>query len=155
MQNIEGLYTALNALIKQKEEEGRLAVSADDLIEEVKEEVDVYSASLDWYIKFALRAAVQISLWQSGYRSVIKGNGMFVNLQNCTKPEYLSRLFNNARLSERQKQQVVNMIKRRISELGMPGQMSMDFETGMITEDITEEQLMAMLIEDATGDDES
>ena len=155
MQNIEGLYTALNALIKQKEEEGRLAVSADDLIEEVKEEVDVYSASLDWYIKFALRAAVQISLWQSGYRSVIKGNGMFVNLQNCTKPEYLSRLFNNAKLSERQKQQVVNMIKRRISELGMPGQMSMDFETGMITEDITEEQLMEMLIEDATGDDES
>lgn len=154
MQNIEGLYTALNALIKQKEEEGRLAVSADDLIEEVKEEVDVYSASLDWYIKFALRAAAQISLWQSGYRSVIKGNGMFVNLQNCTKPEYLSRLFNNAKLSERQKQQVVNMIKRRISELGMPGQMSMDFETGMITEDITEEQLMAMLIEDATGDDE-
>ena len=151
MQNIEGLYSALSALIRQKEEEERLAISVDDLIAEVKEEVDVYSASLDWYIKFALRAAVEVTLYQLGYRSVIRGNGMFVNIQNCTKREYLARLFNNAKLSERQKEQVVNMIKNKVNSLGLPGQMSMDFDTGMIVEDITEEQLMAMLIEDAKG----
>lgn len=154
MQNIEGLYSNLAALINQREEEGRLAISAEDLIKHIKEEVDVYSASIDWYVKTILRQAVEISLWQKGYRSVIKGNGMFVNVQNCTKPEYLARLFNNAKLTERQKQQIVNMIKRKISEVGMPGQMSMDFDTGTIIEDITEEQLMAMLIEDATGDDD-
>lgn len=153
MQNIEGLYSALSALINQREEEGRMAMSADDLIKNVKEEVDVYSASLDWYIKFALRAAVEVVLYQKGYRSVIKGNGMFVNVQNCTKPEYLARLFNNAKLSERQKEQVVNMLKRRINEVGISGQMSMDLYNGTIVEDITEEQLMAMLINDATGGD--
>ena len=152
MQNIEGLYSNLAALINQREEEGRLAISAEDLIKHIKEEVDVYSASIDWYVKTILRQAVEISLWQKGYRSVIKGNGMFVNVQNCSKPEYLARLFNNAKLTERQKQQIVNMIKRKISEVGMPGQMSMDFATGTIIEDVTEEQLMAMLIEDATGD---
>ena len=153
MQNIEGLYSALAALINQREDEGRLAMSTEDLIKNVKEEVDVYSASLDWYIKFALRAAAEIALYQKGYRSVVRGNGLFVNVQNCTKPEYLARLFNNAKLTERQKQQVVNMMKRRINEVGMPGQMSMDFDSGLIIEDVTEEQLISMLMQDATGDD--
>lgn len=152
MQNIEGLYSALAALIRQKEDQHRLAISCDDLIEEVKEEVDVYSASLDWYIKFALRAAAQISLYQLGYRSVIKGNGMFVNVDNCSNPNYLARLFNNAKLSERQKQQVVNMIKRKIREDGIAGQLTMDFDSGTIVEDVTEEQLMAMLIADSKED---
>lgn len=154
MQNIEGLYSALNALINQKEEEHRLAISSAELIERVKEEVDVYSASIDWYVQMVLRQAVEIALWQKGYKSVIRGDGMFVNVQNCTKPQYLYRLFNNAKLTEKQKQQVVNKIKDRINEVGTPGQMSVDFETGMIIEDVTTEQLMAMLIEDAIGNDE-
>ena len=149
MQNIEGLYTALNALITQRESENRAAISVDDMIEAVKKEVDVYSASLDWYIRFALRAAADSALYQRGYRSVVHGEGLFVNYENCIKPQYLARLFNNAKLSEEQKRRATERIRTAIKNSGVDGQMTIDFETGEIVEDITEEQLILMLLADA------
>lgn len=149
MQKIEGLYSNLTTLIHRKEEEGRIAISVDDLENEIRRLVDIDEMHLDWLIHFALRAAAEVTLYQHGYRSVIKGNGMFVSLQNCEKKEYLDRLFNNAKLTATQKQQVVRMIKNRIDTLGIPGQLQIDAATGTIVETISEEKLMAMLIRDA------
>lgn len=117
-------------------------------IKEVKDEVDVYSASLDWYIRFALRAAVEVVLYQKGYRAVVKGEGIFVNLDNCHKPAYLARMFNNAKLTEKQKQQAVAMIQKVIKANNMEGQLRFDTD-GTIFEDITEQQLIEMLRADA------
>lgn len=149
MKNIEGLYTAITAIINQREEDNCLAIDTDSVISEVREEIDVYSASLDWYIRNTLRDAVQVSLYQKGYRSVVKGEGIFVNLKNCEKPEYLSRLFNNAKLSEAQKTKVVGIIKKTIKEQGCEGQLTFDLEDGTIIEDVTEQQLIEMLRKDA------
>ena len=155
MQKIEGLYSAYSALIRQKEFDDHLAISVDQLVNEVPEEVDIHSADLNWYINFALKAAAEVSLYNAGYRSVVKGRGLFVNLQNCKNPAYLAKLFNNAKLTEKQKEQVVNMITRKINEVNTPGQMSIDFSTGTIIEDITEEKLIQMLEEDARGGPEA
>lgn len=149
LKNIEGLYTAISAIINQREEDVRLAVDVDDVIKDVKNEVDVYSASLEWYIRFALRAAVEVVLYQKGYRSVVKGEGIFVNLENCRKPEYLARMFNNAKLSETQKQKAVAIITKTIKTSGVEGQLTFDFESGTIVEDLTEAQLIEMLRADA------
>lgn len=148
MRKIEGLYTAINAIINRREDENRLAADVEDIIKEVKEEVDVYSASLDWYIRFALHAAVEVALYQKGYRSVVKGEGIFVNLDNCNKPAYLARMFNNAKLTEKQKQQAVAMIQKAIKTKTMEGQLRFDTD-GTIIEDITEQQLIEMLRDDA------
>lgn len=147
-QGIAGVYSALTALIKQKEDEERLAISADQLVEEVQKEIDVYSVPIGWYVKFALKQAAEVALNQSGYRSVVKGNGLFVNPNDCDKKEYLKKLFNNAKLTERQKQQVVEMLKKRIAEVDIPGQYSFDMN-GNIAEDITTSQLIDMLKIDA------
>ena len=152
MKNIEGLYTALNAIIKSKEEEERLAIDVQTLVEEVKEEVDVHSASLDWYIQFALKSAAEVALWQNGYRSVVKGNGLFINADHCTNKAYISRLFNNAKLSELQKKRITDYLTKKITELGFNGQLSFDFETGTIVEDITTAELLEMLMKDANED---
>ena len=149
MQKIEGLYTAITSIIKEREDENRLAMDVDDIVEAVKEEVDVYSASLDWYIRFALRAAVEVGLYSNGYRSVVKGEGMFVKPSNCDNPAYLARLFNNARLSEEQKKRVVAMMKKAITDAGVEGQLIFDFEEETIVEEITEKQLLKMLEMDA------
>ena len=151
MRKIDNLYGAINALIRIKESENRVAIDVNDLKNAVKEEVDVYSATLDWYVDKVLSQAIEIVLNQNGYRSVVRGNGIFVNPDNCSKPEYISRLFNNAKLSELEKQQIVNMMKQSIKTAGIQGQLRFDFETGMILEDITEEDLVRMLLEDATG----
>ena len=150
MRGIEGLYAAISAIISEREEENRLALNVSDIVDEVKKEVDVYSASIDWYIWFALRSAVEVGLYQRGYRSVVKGKGLFVNLDNCEKPEYLARMFNNAKLSESQKETVVNLIKKQIKTAGCEGQLSFDIN-GTIIEDITEEKLLEMLEADAEG----
>lgn len=149
MGGIEGLYSALSALIKQREDEERLVISADMLVDEVKDEVDVHSAKLEWYINFALRAAAEVALYQAGYRSVIKGKGYFASAINCDKPEYLARFFNNAKLTEQQKHRVVSYLKRRINEVGLQGQMSIDFDTGEIVEDVSLDALVEMLKADA------
>ena len=151
MQNIEGLYSAINAIIKGKEAENRLAVSAPEIMELVKKEVDVYSASLDWYIAQVLRSAVETVLNQLGYRSVVHGEGLFVNLDNCEKKIYLARMFNNAAMSKAEKEKVLNFIQKKIHDVGIDGQLCFDFEKGTIIEDITEEQIIAMLREDAFG----
>lgn len=151
LKGVEGLYTAIGAIINQKEDESRLAVDVNNIIVNVKNEVNVYSAQLEWYIQFALRAAVEVVLYQKGYRSVVKGEGVFVNLQNCKKPEYLARMFNNAKLSEAQKQKVVARITKAIQEASIEGQLSFDFsgENGTIVEEITEQRLIEMLRADA------
>lgn len=151
LKGVEGLYTAIGAIINQKEDESRLAVDVNNVIENVKDEVNVYSAQLEWYIQFALRAAVEVVLYQKGYRSVVKGEGVFVNLQNCKKPEYLARMFNNAKLSEAQKQKVVARITKAIQEASIEGQLSFDFsgENGTIVEEVTEQRLIEMLRADA------
>lgn len=154
MKGIEGLYTAYNALIASLEEDNRLAIDVDALIDDVKKEVDVHSASLEWYIRFALRAAAEVSLYNAGYRSVVKGTGIFVNPKNCKKPEYLAKMFNNAKLSEEQKKKVVEMLIWTIKEAGCEGQMFIDFETGQIAVGITTAELIALLKKDAGRDDE-
>lgn len=149
LKGIAGLYSAISALINEREAESRLAIDASELAEDVRNEVDIYSASLDWYIRFALRAAIEVGLYQKGYRSVAKGEGIFVNPNNCNKPEYLARLFNNAKLTEAQKQHAVNLIRKAIKTSGCEGQLSFDFDTGLIVEDVTEAQLIEMLRDDA------
>ena len=149
MKGIDGLYTALAAIINQKEQDLHLAIDVADVIKDVKNEVDVHSASLDWYINFALRAAAEVSLYQKGYRSVVHGEGIFVSLPNCSKPEYLAHMFNNAKLSEQQKKQTVNLIAKQIKAQGVEGQLSFDLETGTVIEDVSEEQLIEMLKADA------
>lgn len=148
LKGVEGLYTAIGAIINQKEDENRLAIDVNNVIEEVKNEVNVYSAQLEWYIQFALKAAVEVGLYQKGYRSVVKGEGVFVNLQNCNKPEYLARMFNNAKLTETQKQKVVAQITKAIKANGIEGQYSFD-ANGFIVEDVTEQQIIDMLKADA------
>ena len=98
---------------------------------------------------FALRAAAEVALYQKGYKSVVKGEGIFVNVENCEKPEYLKRLFNNAKLSESQKVNAVNIIKKRIKETNIEGQLTIDFSNGEIVENVSEEQLLDMLKDDA------
>lgn len=152
MRKIEGLYSAISAVINKREQEKRLAADVGDIIEEVKQEVDVYSASLDWYIQFALRAAVEVGLYQKGYRSVVKGEGIFVNPEHCKRPEYIARMINNAKLTATQKEKAVALLQKTIKSSGIEGQLTFN-QDGTVFEEVTERQLIEMLRADASGDE--
>lgn len=150
MNSIDGLYTEINAIIHEKEEQKRLAISVDQMVKELMASVniDVHSASMDWYIETALKSAISTVLNQNGYRSVIKGDGLFINPDICLKKEYMARLINNVMLEENQKKQIEDMLMKK-AESGIPGQLCFDPETGSIVEEITLEELVSMLKKDA------
>ena len=149
MERIEGLYTAITAIIKEKESEFRLAISTNDIVNRLKNEIDIETVPKEVLADYVLRFAAAVGLNDNGYRSVIRGNGLYIKLENCEKSEYLNRLYNNAFLSEKQKEQIVNLIKKQREIAGIAGQTSFDLDTGMIIEDVTEEQLLELLKRDA------
>lgn len=149
MKNVEGLRTAIVAAINKREKEQRLALDVDDIIDQVKTDVNVDDVPIGWLMDFALKAATEVTLYQEGYRSVVKGEGLFVNPDNCEKPEYYGRLFNNAKLAEVQKKKIVDMLVKRIKDANIEGQLRFDLSSGTVVEDMTEQQLIEMLKEDA------
>lgn len=145
MGRIEGLFTNITKIIKEKESEYKLVISTDDMVDRLKDEVDLDSVPKSVLADYVLRFAVAVGLSDAGYRSVVKGEGLYINLENCNKKEYLDRLQNNAVEAEQQKLQVVRIIKGQREATGIAGQTSIDPETGLLVEDITEEQLIGML----------
>jgi len=154
MKSIEGLYSALNAIIGEFEEEGHAVLDSELLIEKVKDEVDVYSATLDWYIHFALRAAASVALYTNGYKSVVHGEGLFVNLDKISRPEYAAKLFNNSVLSQKQKKVAHDALLKGIKQSGCDNQLTWDFETGLAVEEMSAKQLIELLREDAHSEKE-
>lgn len=149
MKNIEGLYTAIAALINTREQNGLPVMSVESLVDDVQEEVDVYSADFEWYVHFALRAAVCVGLYQKGYRAVVKGKGLFVNPHLCGRIEYVIKQLKNARMSASEKAAIVRELSNIVKELEIPGQMTMDLETGECVEGMTDAELLAALQSDA------
>lgn len=151
LKGIEGLYTTISQLIAEYELSNTAVIDSDELISRVREEVNVYSASLEWYIKQVLRMAAEVGLWQAGYRSVVKGKGYFVNAEKLHKQEYLINLYNNAALEEKTKKDIVEQLLTKCENEGV--QMSMEFTNGIpkLIQTITPEQLLDMLKTDAKG----
>lgn len=149
LKRIEGLYATISQLIAEYELTGTAVIDSDELIGRIREEVNVYSASLEWYIKQVLRTAAEVGLWQAGYRSVVKGKGYFVNAEKLHKQEYLINLYNNAALEEKTKKGIVEQLLTKCEEEGV--QMQMEFTDGIpkLIQTITPEQLIDMLKNDA------
>ena len=148
MQGIKNLYSELNCIITDRELRDQASIKVEDIVSEVRKRVNVHSASRKWLEYRVLMASAENVLWRRGYRSLVKSKGWFVHLENCSKPEFLKRLFNNAKLSEAQKEAVVNRIKKQIKTTGCDGQLSFDMN-GYISEDLTDDQLIELIEREA------
>lgn len=152
MAKIEGLHTALNSLILRAEDEKRMAIDVYSLVEEVKGIINTYAVSVEDAVNTILLGAAEVALHQNGYKSVVKGKGLFVNPDFIKKPEYFERLLNNAILSEAQKKHATEILLDSARRSGCDGQLSFDLDNpGYYYEDVTEDQLLEMLRADATG----
>lgn len=152
MARIEGLHTALNSLILKAEDEKRMVIDVYALVEEVKNIINTYTVSVQDAVNTILLGAAEVALHQKGYRSVVRGEGLFVNPDSVKKPEYFERLLNNAIMSEVQKKHALEVLMDSARRSGCDGQLSFDLENpGCYYEDVTEEQLLEMLRLDATG----
>lgn len=143
MERIEGLYTAISTAIRERENDDKLVISVDDMVAQLRGDVDFDSVPKEVLADYVLRFAVAVGLNDNGYRSVVKGEGLYVNLEDCKNPDFIARLFNNAMIEEKAKEQVVNVIRKEI-EASNVKQFAFDID-GMIFEEMTAEQLLELL----------
>lgn len=146
---IKGLYTDIKAEINKLRDEGKLVIDVNKVMDTVKKRGDVYGASFRDLLDTALLLATEVTLFNMGYRSVVRGAKLFVSIEDCDNPEYLAHMLNNECLSEAQKEQAKNMIKKSIKEKGLDGQMQFDFIEGTVVESVSEQELIEMLRKEA------
>lgn len=143
MERIEGLYIAIGTAIRERESDNKLVISVDDLVSQLRDDFDFDSVSKEVLADYVLRFAIAVGLNDNGYRSVVKGEGLYVNLEDCKNPDFIKRLHNNAMLDKNAKQQIVDAIRKKI-ELSDVKQLAFDIE-GMLFEEVTAEQLLEIL----------
>ena len=147
---IKGIYSGITAYTHQKEDEKHLAISTDALVEHLTENYreEIESTPKEELIDIVLRQAIAIGLNGLGYRSVLPGEGFYVNPDNCDKPEYWEQFFTNCEMEIMQKQQVYESLLQKRKEKNIPGQLQFD-DNMKIIETVSMEKLLEMLKADA------
>lgn len=145
---MRGLFTSLRELIGFAEDNKRIAIKIDDLVDESEEMTDLSEMTREELERKYRKAAAAVVLYALGYRSVIRGKGFYVNRDLCKKPEYVKRFFNNAKITAEEKEQIVDVISKDIADLPEYPQLKFDAH-GRIYEELTEERLLGILEEDS------
>lgn len=144
----DGYYSKLSNRMKELKEGGAVVVRRDtlasylDLSEVDREELEKRCAS----------AMASVILYQAGYRSVVRGEGLFLNYKETNNPLFLQKLCENSNLDALQKKQVaegLEKIKQKVFDsvpdyaqiaLGMDENGNMHFY-----EEITSDEIVNML----------
>ena len=151
---IEELYTKITAIANEQEKDGKLVFKTDEFVEQLKEEFDWESVPKEVLADYLFRYAIATGLNSKGYRSVVRGNGLYVNLDRCRNINFAKRMHNNATQDMKSKEGRIIDIDKIIKELersrnDIPGQSAFDEtynETGMIFEELTTEEILEILI---------
>lgn len=94
----------------------------------------------------------RVSLYQNGYRCVVRGTGLYLDYANYRNPAFIQKLVDNEVEDATKKKLVANSLMammRRDAQTHDYGQYKMDFdennESLRIVQELTDEQLIDML----------
>lgn len=110
-------------------------VSLDDMTPEEKE-------------LYIFKSYCATRLTQDGYRVPLWGTGVYINPDDC-EIDALVRVFNSTKKAQRAKERLVNLYKTKTVEAGVPGQYEIDWVTGGYKPKMSDEELLAKLLDDA------
>lgn len=152
---MKGIYSELSALIAREEMSHKLVIDVERLTRLIQQAIDFDEIPIEELKDKYARAAASVALYQNGYKSVIRGEGLFVNVANCKNPAYFIWLYNNATMTLREKEIAQAVIMRSAEQLNsqLPGQRAMSFtEDGIFSgyeDEPSYEKVLQMLREDA------
>lgn len=95
----EGYYSQLNERVKQLKVNGDVVVDR----EKIADTIDLSNMDREELEYKCKQAMAQVILYQNGYRSVFRGQGVFVDYEAVRSKAVIHRLINNAQLSVEQK----------------------------------------------------
>lgn len=95
----DGYYSQLNERVKQLKVNGNVVIDR----EKIADTIDLSNMDREELEHKCKQAMAQVILYQNGYRSVFRGQGVFVDYEALRSKAVLHKLVNNAQSSVEQK----------------------------------------------------
>lgn len=111
--NDKGIYSMLNNLIRQMKEDGKFIIERKDLTSKI----DVSEMDREELERSYKSAAACNVLWMNGYRSYLKGKGIFLDVKAIKSKSVMRQFLDNAKASAIQRINVEKFIQMLESEL--------------------------------------
>ena len=150
---MKGIYSTASMLIREDRlrRKGKI-IAANN----IARRLDLSDVSREELEQMAADAITRVALYQNDYRSVIKGEGFFANIDDCKNPVFFQNLLENAE-DETIKKAVVEgqlsgYMKGLIKKLPDYEQYSFQFDSNghsKIISELTKDQILEMLQKEA------
>ena len=150
----KGYYKILSAIIRQMKADGKIIIDIDDL----KNGIDLSELDREELEDKCASAMAAVELYQNGFRSIIRGRGIFVDYIKAKNRTVLEQLVRNVATDEKQKASVVDALEKIIE--GVPetddfqmrlcfdedGQLAVD-DNGcvLLAEEMSKQELLELL----------
>ena len=143
-----GIYKTCRLVIAKYINSGRSVINIDDCLNEVLAVADFSEMTEDEKDEMISRFALTNVLNSHNFYSVVRRKGFFANIDDCKKA-YLEAIINNAKDDVKRYETLLEKLNKRLDVAEIPGQLEIDFDTCEVVEQLTQEQLLQMLKEEA------
>lgn len=141
-----GIYSRLNQWVREMKTNDAIVIDRQDLVDRL----DYSEMDRDELEIRCKNADVGIILYQNGFRSVVRGKGVFIDYLKMKNPKAIEQLISNAKQSADKKRKVELAIRNALKNLeeseDYGSQMAFD-EDMTIFEEMTREELIQTLRE--------
>lgn len=144
----EGIYAQYSKYIKERRSENKYVID----VEKLADYVDFSEMPREELERRCKRAAASVALNQNGYKSVMRGEGLFVDYANSTNPIFLQHLVDNAKIDAIQAETAMKalqrIMKQNAEELPDYVQMAFQFDSeghSKLVDELSLSQILEML----------
>ena len=103
-----GLYSEILKRLNEQIEQGKLVIDKRQLVEDL----DTSSVTHDQCLHIAVEKAFAGVMNKKEYRSVVHGEGYFVNYKSIDNPVYLHKIFENLKLDIGKRQNLAKALEQ-------------------------------------------
>ena len=143
-----GIYKTCRLVISKYINKGATVVDVEKCMAEARATVDFSDMTIEEMQETILRLTLTTILNANKFYSVVRRKGLFANSENCKKA-YLKQLINNAKSDVKRIETLIEKLNKQVDIAEIDGQMAFDADTMEIFEEMTEEELVEMLREEA------
>lgn len=142
------IYKTCKLIVSRYINSGATVVDVEKCMAEARATVDFSDMTIEEMQETILRLVLTTILNANKFYSVVRRKGLFANSENCKKA-YLKQLIKNAKNDMARLEKLVEKLNKQVDIAEIDGQMAFDADTMEIFEEMTEEELVEMLREEA------
>lgn len=145
-----GLYKTCSLIIANHLKSGKSVIDINKCLREAMAVADFSGMDERELQETVLKLMLTSALNGNNFYSVVRRKGYYANIDNC-KRAYLKSIINNAHNDVERFEKLLDKLNKRLDVAEIDGQMEFDFDSNEIIEQLTQEQLLQMLEEEASS----